>query len=744
MLSVVVANGNASSAGGTTVYLEVDNPLPSVQQLAPAGLVAGSAAATTGVTGSGFSSVTVFQVNGSARTAVVVSPTQATLQLTAADLAVAGSLSVTAINPAPGGGTSAAASFAVNNPVPAILSISPASVYQGAITPATVTIQGSNFLPGTTVMVGTAKVGTSLVGTSLRPVAIASSSQLSFTLTVADQANAATLNIIITTPAPGGGSAQTTFAVLLSVVPVLESVSPVAAPIQADVQITLSGSNFSSSSIVSYNGQSLPTTYQGPSGLSATLPAALIQQPGNGSLTVVNSGPGGGTSSPLSFTAYIALANNSVIFNPVTGLLYASVPTSAGPPYADSVLTIDPATGLPGTPIPVGSNPNLLALSSDGRFLWVGLDGSGGVRKVDLTTGTAGLQFTLPGSGGSARATAIALAALPGSTDSVVVSSTSGTDRLDIFDNGTGRAVFVAPDHPIQQLIVDALKRQVYAGDFTETSVYGYDAAGLTLKPGTPAAPLPAPDAGDLQIAGDSFYNGSGHVYDVQTGAPLGTFTGTAGSGTSSTGDGYADLPTGKEFVLDPQTISDYFPAVIQAFHLSDFSAAGQVAVGVRVDGNSNAATALHLGRWGADGLFFRDSEAIYAIHSPQVKNLTGPPVDLQITISASGTAVGGNTTYTATITNAGPAPATNVTVAGFPPSTGALVAITPSVGTCQAAQGLTCSLGSLPSGGMATVTCTIQQNALGTAVMTVQVNGSENDAMPANNQAASTLTIVP
>ncbi len=637
------------------------------------------------------------------------------------------------MNPAPGGGTSMAAFLTVNNPVPAVLSISPASVYQGTTTPTTVTVQGSNFLPGTTVR----------VGSSLHPVTIASPSQLSFALTVADQANAATLEITVAAPAPGGGSAQTTLAVLPSVMPVLESVSPVAAPIHADVQISLSGSNFLASSVVSYNGQALPTAYLNPNTLSVTLPAALIQQPGNGSFTIANSGPGGGTSAPANFTAYIALANNSVVFNPVTQLLYASVPSAAGPPYADSVVPIDPATGLPGTPIPVGGNPNLLALTSDGRFLWVTLDGTGAVRKVDLTTGTAGLQFALPGSGGSTRATAIALAALPGFTDSVVVSSTSGTDRLDIFDSGTPRPTFIALYYPITALEIDALNRQVYAGDFTQTSVYAYDAAGLTLKPGMPATPLPAPGS-NLQIAGGNLYNGSGHAYDVQTGALLGTFTGAAGPGSPAEGDGYADLPTGREFILDPQTISDYSPAAIQAFHLYDFSATGQIAVGVRVDGNSNTATALQLGRWGADGLFFRDSEAVYAVRSPQVRDLTGPSVDLQITITGSGTAAGGNTTYTATVTNAGSATATNVTVSGFPPSTGTLVAITPSVGTCHTAGGLTCSLGSLPSGGMATVTCTVQQNALGTAMMTVQVNGSENDAMPANNQAVSTLTITP
>lgn len=90
----------------------------------------------------------------------------------------------------------------------------------------------------------------------------------------------------------------------------------------------------------------------------------------------------------------------------------------------------------------MGSEPNKLAITSDGRFLWVGLDAAGAVRKVDLSTGVAGFQFALGGNGGiyDNPYEAAALAALSVATESVVVSLNSGYGTsLNIYDSGVPR-----------------------------------------------------------------------------------------------------------------------------------------------------------------------------------------------------------------------------------------------------------------------------------------------------------------
>ena len=68
-----------------------------------------------------------------------------TAAITAADIAAAGTFNVTVTNPAPGGGTSANSPFTVNNPVPTITSLSPASAVKGGAA-FTLTVNGTNFV----------------------------------------------------------------------------------------------------------------------------------------------------------------------------------------------------------------------------------------------------------------------------------------------------------------------------------------------------------------------------------------------------------------------------------------------------------------------------------------------------------------------------------------------------------------------------------------------------------------------
>lgn len=83
------------------------NPVPLVNQpLSPFSATPGSAAFTLTVHGSGFASNAVVNWNGSPRETTFVSSSTLQAAITAADVAKVGTATVTAINPAPGGGTS--------------------------------------------------------------------------------------------------------------------------------------------------------------------------------------------------------------------------------------------------------------------------------------------------------------------------------------------------------------------------------------------------------------------------------------------------------------------------------------------------------------------------------------------------------------------------------------------------------------------------------------------------------------
>jgi trimeric autotransporter adhesin len=79
-------------------------------------------------------------------------------------------------------------------------------------------------------------------------------------------------------------------------------------------------------------------------------------------------------------------------------------------------------------------------LSTDGTQLFAGLDGAGAVRQVNLTTGAAGVQFSLGGGPGvyDPPYASVSLAAGPCQPTSVAVYGTNGV--VTIFDSGVARA----------------------------------------------------------------------------------------------------------------------------------------------------------------------------------------------------------------------------------------------------------------------------------------------------------------
>ena len=121
-----------------------------------------------------------------------------------------------------------------------------------------------------------------------------------------------------------------------------------------------------------------------------------------------------------------------MVYNAFDRHLYATVPGSFGA-NGNSVVVVDPAQQSIVKFIPVGSEPKALALSDDGKVLWVVNTGAGSLRRVDLTSLTAGAEFPL---GTPASVSGQRLTILPGTHDSVAVL----TNGITIYDNGVPRA----------------------------------------------------------------------------------------------------------------------------------------------------------------------------------------------------------------------------------------------------------------------------------------------------------------
>jgi hypothetical protein len=129
-------------------------------------------------------------------------------------------------------------------------------------------------------------------------------------------------------------------------------------------------------------------------------------------------------------------------------LVYVTTPGN-NPTYPNSVVVIAPTATTPKvvTALPVGAEPNMLALSDDGTRLWVGTDGDYSIRKIELGTGAPvlGAETKLPhGYNYLGDTRAGSMQALHGSADSVVVAlmNNAGTYvmGLIVLDDAIPRA----------------------------------------------------------------------------------------------------------------------------------------------------------------------------------------------------------------------------------------------------------------------------------------------------------------
>jgi hypothetical protein len=180
--------------GGGSANLNPGNPVPVVSSATPSSAFAAGAAFPITVMGTNFVSTSVVQWNGGARATTVVSGVQLQAQITASDIATAGSANVTVFTPAPGGGTSNATPFTISNPTPMINLLNPSfAMAGGAAFP--LTVMGTNF------------VSTSLVewNGSPRTTAFVSSTQLQAQITASDIAAPTNASVTVNTPSPGGG-----------------------------------------------------------------------------------------------------------------------------------------------------------------------------------------------------------------------------------------------------------------------------------------------------------------------------------------------------------------------------------------------------------------------------------------------------------------------------------------------------------------------------------------------------------
>ncbi len=609
LAALLVALGGCSGGAATDAL----NAVPSISSLSPASVARNSPLFTLTITGANFSPGTSILWNGVTRPAVYVSSTQLTTIIVPTDVAVTGTVPVAAISTQ--GRQSAPVTFTVGPAAPVVTSVAPSSIAAGSAA-TSLTVLGSEFTTASVVRFnGTARTTT-----------FVSSTELSAALTAADLATGALAQIIVSTP--NAGASQPVTLTVVNPAPAVSATSPAYAAVGAGpVTLTVTGTNFVGTSIVRWNGADRATTYVSPTQLTAAIAATDLAALGTASVTVATPAPGGGTTAALPFAvgissvATIAMRANDVVADSGRARIYASV-AGTDATRANTIARIDPATGTVEATVAIGSDPGRLAMSDGGQYLYVGLNGTGEVARVDLATFTAGPKFGL-GTGSFAGTLYVKdIDVLPGTPTSVAVARKYANTSPDhagvaIYDNGVRRTTVTA-DSPINSTIAFTTSPATLYGADNETtgnyfSVLAVTAGGVS-QASTTAGVIDGFDT-DMVGAGSRLYLSNGMVIDPATST-------TAAIGRC-TFDVFAQRAVRPDItnnrIVFLSVAGPYGPAAssrLWACNATTFGSAGSVTVPGVAGGTGR------LARWGTDGLAFPAADKLVLVRTSLV---TGP-----------------------------------------------------------------------------------------------------------------------
>jgi uncharacterized repeat protein (TIGR01451 family) len=328
----------------------------------------------------------------------------------ATDASLTYSITVTNIGPNAAQGVSLAATLADS------------VTYQATTTSAGSCTGTSQVICSLGSMASGATVTVQVVGTALAPGSTESTAIVSSTSYDPVQTN----NIATAATTVSGASYAAT--------PAVGSVSPalILAGSSATT-LTVNGSGFTSLSTVSWNGNSLPTTYLSATQLTASVGPTYLANLGWGQVAVSTPAPGGGQSSPMVVSVFqsINVPAAGLIYEPFTRRFYATVPAAATNITPSSLVAIDPLTGNVGMPIAIGNNPSVIAETGDGNYLYIGLSGNSTIGQFNLLsqTMTGTYPISVPNQGSQP---ANGLAVQPGSDTTVAITTDYGAGIFDI------------------------------------------------------------------------------------------------------------------------------------------------------------------------------------------------------------------------------------------------------------------------------------------------------------------------
>jgi len=253
----------------------INNPLPTITALNPASAFTGDASFTMGVIGTNFVSGAIVRWGTTNLATTFQSSTLLTAAVPASLITSAGTASITVLNPTPGGGTSNALIFAINNPVPSLTGLGFTTIAAGGGA-GTLDITGNGFVPGSIVFWNGRACPTRYI----------SRTRLIVDYAAADIACAGIIRVTVFSPTPGGG---TSVAQTFSIAPTIATINPTIAFVGgAAFTLTVNGTGFCEGTRIRVNGTPRTSTIVNGTQISTTITAADLSVAGTLQISVVS------------------------------------------------------------------------------------------------------------------------------------------------------------------------------------------------------------------------------------------------------------------------------------------------------------------------------------------------------------------------------------------------------------------------------------------------------------------------
>ena len=263
--------------------------------------------------------------------------------------------------------------------------------------------------------------------------------------------------------------------------------------------MTLTGTNFVPASVVQFNGSTRTTTFVSSTQLQAAITAADVASVGMAHVSVQNPQANGGISADSMFlvgstggtgfaVAFVNQQAQRLSYDPLRQVIYAAVPPGATT-NANTISVLNLNSLAITASQPAGANPNALAVSDDGQFLYAGVHGS--VQRFTLPALTPDISYGLGVDPFGNPIDASDIQVAPGAPHTTAVThGVSGfggslIGPLTIFDDGTPRPVV-----PVGQVFCDSLQWGADATTLFCSSTQGFsdlfemavDANGVSIK----------------------------------------------------------------------------------------------------------------------------------------------------------------------------------------------------------------------------------------------------------------------